>query len=73
MTVCGWFSRMSGVLICESSERTVGRVGEQQSHHLKSGELGVDIEEMRPKLKKLGLTYYDNIDQVPDLRKSHDL
>jgi hypothetical protein len=31
-----------------------------------AGELGMDIEKMRPKLKKLGLTYYDTIEQVPE-------
>jgi 4-hydroxy-4-methyl-2-oxoglutarate aldolase len=33
---------------------------------LASGELGMDIEKMRPKLEELGLTYYDTINQVPD-------
>ena len=36
------------------------------SARLAAGELGMDIEKMRPKLNELGLTYYDNIDQVPD-------
>jgi 4-hydroxy-4-methyl-2-oxoglutarate aldolase len=32
---------------------------------LASGELGMDIENMRPKLEQLGLAYYDRLDQVP--------
>jgi 4-hydroxy-4-methyl-2-oxoglutarate aldolase len=32
---------------------------------LAAGELGMDIENMRPKLEQLGLTYYDYLDQVP--------
>lgn len=32
---------------------------------LAAGELGMDIEGMRPKLAELGLTYYDNLSDVP--------
>ncbi len=33
---------------------------------LASGELGLDIETMRPRLAELGLTYYETLDQIPD-------
>jgi 4-hydroxy-4-methyl-2-oxoglutarate aldolase len=38
---------------------------EKKRRRLASGELGMDIENMRPKLEQLGLTYYDRLDQVP--------
>lgn len=39
---------------------------EKKRARLAAGELGMDIEKMRPKLEELGLTYYDTINQVPD-------
>jgi 4-hydroxy-4-methyl-2-oxoglutarate aldolase len=48
-----------------ASEERVQRE-EKKRARLAGGELGMDIEKMRPKLEELGLTYYDNIDQVPD-------
>jgi len=33
---------------------------------LAAGELGMDIEAMRPKLAELGLTYYENLQDVPE-------
>jgi 4-hydroxy-4-methyl-2-oxoglutarate aldolase len=48
-----------------ASEERVQRE-EKKRARLAAGELGMDIEKMRPKLKELGLTYYDKIDQVPD-------
>jgi 4-hydroxy-4-methyl-2-oxoglutarate aldolase len=50
--------------IAASEERALRE--EKKRARLAAGELGMDIEKMRPKLKELGLTYYDNIDQVPD-------
>jgi 4-hydroxy-4-methyl-2-oxoglutarate aldolase len=37
---------------------------------LMAGELGVDIENMRPTLKELGLAYYETLDQVPSMEKA---
>jgi len=48
-----------------ASEERVQRE-EKKRARLAGGELGMDIEKTRPKLEELGLTYYDNIDQVPD-------
>jgi 4-hydroxy-4-methyl-2-oxoglutarate aldolase len=50
--------------IAASEERALRE--EKKRARLAAGELGMDIEKMRPKLKELGLTYYDKIDQVPD-------
>jgi 4-hydroxy-4-methyl-2-oxoglutarate aldolase len=50
--------------IAASEERALRE--EKKRARLTAGELGMDIEKMRPKLKELGLTYYDKIDQVPD-------
>jgi 4-hydroxy-4-methyl-2-oxoglutarate aldolase len=37
---------------------------------LMAGELGVDIENMRPTLKELGLTYYETLEQVRGMEKA---
>jgi hypothetical protein len=37
---------------------------------LAAGELGMDIENMRPALKELGLTYYETLEQVPGMEKA---
>ena len=37
---------------------------------LMTGELGVDIENMRPMLKERGLTYYETLEQVPGRGKA---
>jgi len=50
--------------IADSEERL--KKEEKKRAHLAAGELGMDIENMRPKLEQLGLTYYDHLDQVPD-------
>jgi 4-hydroxy-4-methyl-2-oxoglutarate aldolase len=50
--------------IAASEERALRE--EKKRARLAGGELGMDIEKMGPKLKELGLTYYDNIDQVQD-------
>jgi len=39
---------------------------EKKRARLAAGELGLDIENMRPRLRELGLTYYDTLDLVPD-------
>jgi len=39
---------------------------EKKRLRLGAGELGLDIEEMRPKLQDLGLTYYENLADVPE-------
>ncbi len=39
---------------------------EKKRARLASGELGLDIEGMRAKLEELGLTYYDNLQDVPE-------
>ena len=39
---------------------------EKKRARLAAGELGLDIEAMRPRLAELGLTYYDNPQDVPD-------
>ena len=49
--------------IASSEERR--RKEEKKRERLAAGELGMDIENMRPKLTELGLTYYDTLDQVP--------
>lgn len=36
----------------------------RKRERLAAGELGLDIENMRPKLEELGLTYYDSLDEV---------
>jgi len=38
---------------------------DKKRKRLMAGELGMDIENMRPKLKELGLTYYESLEQVP--------
>jgi 4-hydroxy-4-methyl-2-oxoglutarate aldolase len=53
-----------GTTIVAANERTLRE--EQKRARLAAGELGMDIEKMRPKLMELGLTYYDTIEQVPD-------
>jgi len=50
--------------IAASEERL--RKEEKKRARLAAGELGMDIENMRPKLEQLGLTYYDHLDQVPE-------
>jgi 4-hydroxy-4-methyl-2-oxoglutarate aldolase len=50
--------------IAASEERL--KKEEKKRARLAAGELGMDIENMRPKLEQLGLTYYDDLDQVPD-------
>jgi len=39
---------------------------EKKRARLAAGELGLDIENMRPKLAELGLTYYDNLTDAPE-------
>jgi hypothetical protein len=36
----------------------------RKRERLKAGELNLDIEEMRPWLKDLGLTYYNSIEDI---------
>ena len=36
---------------------------------LAAGELGLDIENMRPALQEMGIRYYDSIDDVPEQEK----
>jgi 4-hydroxy-4-methyl-2-oxoglutarate aldolase len=43
---------------------------DKKRKRLMAGELGVDIENMRPKLKELSLTYYDTYEQVPAPEKA---
>jgi len=38
---------------------------DKKRKRLMAGELGMDIENMRPRLKDLGLTYYETLEQVP--------
>jgi 4-hydroxy-4-methyl-2-oxoglutarate aldolase len=50
--------------IAASEERL--KKEEKKRARLAAGELGMDIENMRPKLEQLGITYYDVLDQVPE-------
>jgi 4-hydroxy-4-methyl-2-oxoglutarate aldolase len=52
------------VTLIASQERALRE--EKKRARLAAGELGMDIEKMRPRLTELGLTYYDTIHQVPD-------
>ncbi len=48
-----------------SSEKRIAKEAAKRAR-LRAGELGLDIEDMRPWLEKAGLTYYDNIkDSLP--------
>ena len=38
---------------------------DKKRKRLMAGELGMDIENMRPRLKELGLTYFESLEQVP--------
>jgi len=39
---------------------------EKKRARLAAGELGLDIENMRPRLRELGLTYYNTLEDVPE-------
>jgi 4-hydroxy-4-methyl-2-oxoglutarate aldolase len=51
------------------SEQRVAREDKKRAR-LAAGELGMDIDNMRPRLKELGLTYYETLEQVPGRGKT---
>jgi 4-hydroxy-4-methyl-2-oxoglutarate aldolase len=53
-------------LVSQAIEASEARIQkeERKRARLAAGELGLDIEDMRPKLHALGLTYYDRLEDV---------
>jgi 4-hydroxy-4-methyl-2-oxoglutarate aldolase len=52
-----------------ASEQRVARENKKRAR-LAAGELGMDIDNMRPGLKDLGLTYYETLEQIPGRGKA---
>jgi 4-hydroxy-4-methyl-2-oxoglutarate aldolase len=55
--------------VISASQQRVAREDKKRVR-LAAGELGMDIENMRPALKELGLTYYETLEQVPGMEKA---
>jgi 4-hydroxy-4-methyl-2-oxoglutarate aldolase len=50
---------------CNSARERILKEEKKRSR-LAAGELGLDIENMRPKLHELGLTYYNELEEIPE-------
>jgi 4-hydroxy-4-methyl-2-oxoglutarate aldolase len=55
--------------VISASQQRIAREDTKRAR-LAAGELGMDIENMRPALKELGLTYYETLEQVPGMEKA---
>jgi 4-hydroxy-4-methyl-2-oxoglutarate aldolase len=53
-----------GVTLKSAKERVLKE--EKKRARLAAGELGLDIEQMRPRLEELGLTYYNDLEDIPE-------